>query len=294
MSFLSNAAKGVSGAVNAGSGGISLEAKLPFPINPGEFWAEALKTIYGPGHVLLGLGQSNITHPDGSPMNVGPLMCGLIFTVGGGVSNQGGSLPSVQVKLALLDLKMLNWDGGICMELDQSRPGEDCALVTLNPQKIFDKFVEFANPLNWPKLAQEFASNPVKFFEKNIEVFYPAGININFNVKGTIGTMGQGIAGIVGGHRLINRDPIWVCCANTPSFPPKNFGLTPRDPIVLFNKENPEEAVAIVQKVETIWMHPAYDLPSEGVVCQPIVASTLSFDLLRDLVYQYLNPPKWP
>jgi len=62
----------------------------------------------------------------------------------------------------------------------------------------------------------------------------------------------QGIVGIVGGHDLVNKDPIWICCANTPSFPPKNFGLCPRDPIVLVKEDNPNEAVAIVQKVETV------------------------------------------
>jgi len=65
---------------------------------------EALKTLYGPAHLLLGVGTSNVTYPDGSPMQIGPLLSGMIFTIGVGVADQGGPIPAVQVKLDLLDL----------------------------------------------------------------------------------------------------------------------------------------------------------------------------------------------
>lgn len=180
------------------------------------------------------------------------------------------------------------------MEYDTLKPGDDCALVTLDPKRIFDKFVEFANPLNWPKLAEQFASNPIAFCEREIEIFYPAGVNISFNLKGTIGKAGQGIAGIVGGHDLVNRDLVWVGCANVPKFPPKNFGLCPNDPVYLVKKDNPDEVVAIVNKVETLWLHPAIEEKSEVLICQAACAGALTFDFVRDMVQQYLNPPKWP
>jgi len=279
---------------SAAGSAVSGKVDLPFPTDPGEFWSFCLQKIYGPAHLLVGLGKSNVTYPDGSPMNVGPLLNGLIFSVGVGMSNQGGPLPAVQVKLDLLDLKMLNWDGGVCIEYDTTKPGSDCSLVTLDPKKVFDKFIEFANPLNWPRLAHEFISNPVSFCEREVAIFYPAGINLSFNVKGTIGKMGQGIVGIVGGHDLVNRDPIWICCANTPTFPPRNFGLSPRDPIYLVKEDNPKEVVAIVNKVETAWMHPAIEEKSEVLICQAACAGALSFDFVRDMVDQYLKPPKWP
>jgi len=271
----------------------SINVDLPFPTDPGEFWSFCLKTIYGPAHLLVGLGMSNITYPDGTPMNIGPMLNGLIFSVGVGLSNQGGPFPAVQVKLDLLDLKFLNWDGGLCVEYDTTKPGSDCSLVTLDPKKIFDKFVEFANPLNWPRLAQEFLSNPIAFCEKEVAIFYPAGINISFNVRGTIGKMGAGIAGIVGGHDLVNKDLIWVCCANVPTFPPKNFGLCPRDPVVLVS-EKTGEVMAIVKSVETAWIHPAIEEKSEVLICQAACAGALTYDFVRDMVHQFLDPPKWP
>ena len=69
-----------------GVGSLSADAsKLPFPVCPGEFWAEALKAIYGPGHVLLGLAADpKFTKADGEKLETGPILSGLIFQIGVG------------------------------------------------------------------------------------------------------------------------------------------------------------------------------------------------------------------
>lgn len=289
---LGGALGSAAGAVGSAAGQIA--GDLPFPLCPGKFWAEGLKAIYGPGHVLLGVSPNPVfTTGDGQSLETGPLLSGLIFSIGAGVSSEG-EFGSVQVKLALLDLKMINLTANVAIEYDQEKKGQDCTLVTLDPAKVFAKFVEFADPLNWPSLISEFTENPIKFYERNIEIFYPAGIDLSLNVRATIGGLGEGLIATLGKRSLVNREEIRIKCGNTPKFPPtNNVGFNPENAVELVEEGNPDEVVARLEEIETLYAHVFVD----ERICQAVVASTLTFDFIREKINEFnefFNVPSWP
>jgi len=74
---------------------------------------------------LLGLSaKPNINHPDNAAFEVGPILCGILTSIGRGSVVGTGESTVISVGLNLLDVKMTNWDGAVEIGYDTTRTGE--------------------------------------------------------------------------------------------------------------------------------------------------------------------------
>jgi len=264
------------------------QSKLPFPTNPGEFWAAALKAAYGPGHVMFGFSAApkftNATNK--KQINTGPLIGGFIFKIGTGFTKKGDT-PVIAVKLKITSVKLFNLDGSIYMEYDPSREAKESTLLSLNPTLIFAKFAYFLKPANWLTLLSDFAVNPAKFFKTHSEIFYPAGLDLVFNVRGVIGKTLDAITegGIAGLGSLVNQHAIRLTTGEISQFPPKQVGWELNSTVELVDKNDSEKRVASIMKMYSVFAH-----PGDERICQALVSTDLSIELIKEQVHKYLIP----
>lgn len=216
-------------------------ASLPFPSDPGGFLSWALKTAFGvfqrclcitPQGVfnLVGLGGATETARMAGGVGVG---------VGGGSSNALQQAISVALNptehiskgvSGLLGDLVINHDGG--------RQAPFSQLVPIDIDRIFQRFLYFANPFNWPKLAIQFVSNPMSIIDEFLKFFFPARQNMNFNVSCT--------ASEFPGVTLVNKKVIDMRCPSVSAFPPVDAPYQPPGEVELVDSANPNGPVLIV------------------------------------------------
>src|SRR5437016_2203038 len=95
--------------------------KPPFPLIPELFWAEGLKKLFGPTHVLMGISVfPNLTDPNGIPLATGPILSGLVVQIVGGRRIDNTTVVLIRVIQAF----MFNMAGNVEFLFDESRKVE--------------------------------------------------------------------------------------------------------------------------------------------------------------------------
>ncbi|WP_283134065.1 hypothetical protein [Rhizohabitans arisaemae] len=212
-------------------------ATLPFPTDPGAFFAQALKTVFGALQVCLCVTPQGVLRLVGGETATANLAGGLGVAIGEGRSKQGKNVIQQAINVLLNPTDHISDGvsdalGVIGIRHDGARPTPSSNISPLDPARVFARFAElFLNPLRWPSLIAAFLRDPVGFFSSFLGLFFPAQQNMNFNVKVTSSKFPDVV--------LVNRSIITMQNGNAKEFPPRNAGYAPQGAVELVDVRNP-------------------------------------------------------
>ncbi|WP_066360349.1 hypothetical protein [Herbidospora mongoliensis] len=216
---------------------------LPFPTDPGGFFSLSLKTIFGLAQAIKLTGEADVREAGGAKVTV-PVSGGITVSVGEGRSKQGKNVLQQEVGVYLnpTDFKLGSTGSDsarLNLSYDGSRPAPAGGMSVLDPGRCIARFAElFLNPLKWPSLIANFLRDPIGFFKSFIGIFFPAQVDLNFNVKAT--------SSAKPGATLINRNPISLQSPNVKEFPPRNSDYATVGPIELVDATDPTGPAVVV------------------------------------------------
>jgi hypothetical protein len=216
-------------------------ADLPVPTEPGAFFADGLKRLFGvfqrclcitPQAVLnfVGLGgHSETTHMQG----------GVGVGVGGGQDNLVQQVMNVILHPGEHISKGISaLVGPINVEHDDGREVKPSFILPLDTETILHQFIRLVNPLNWPEIIINFIKNPLSIFDEMLKFFFPVHQQMNFNVNVSVDKFPD--------LKLINKKAIQVESKGLDSFPPKSAPYNSDGPVELVDAKNPNGRPLVV------------------------------------------------
>lgn len=216
-------------------------AELPFATEPGAFFSDALKRLFGvfqrclcitPQAVLnfVGLGGGTQTMRMEGGVGVG---------IGGGQDNLIQQILNVVLHPGEHISRGFNaLLGPIEVDHDESRPVPPSFILPLDAEQIFHQFIRIVAPWNWPEIIGNFIKNPLSIFEELLGFFFPVRQQMNFNVTVTC----KKFPGLV----LVNKKSIQVESKALRSFPPKNAPYETPGVVELVDQKNPNGRPLVV------------------------------------------------
>lgn len=141
--------------------------QLPFPNNPALFWREAIKTIYGNSHLLIGSSPSFVFDQteEKDSNDIGTMHSGMVLELGDARIETMGDLDVIKIGLNLTDFKMVDSSGKVEIDNDTHRPKEESFLVLGHADEIIEWFSDFSKHLDYTPIIEEFFKSPVDFYK---------------------------------------------------------------------------------------------------------------------------------
>ncbi|MGW7415047.1 hypothetical protein [Streptomyces sp. NPDC054863] len=198
--------------------------------DPGQFFALALKTVYGAA------GQADWAAPQaallrGTARTTSAARGELAWTISEGPSpsRKNGAKPEIRVHLRTTAFTGTFADPAAplrSLALAPAAPPALGSIVPSDPDRLVRRFGElFFNPLKWPQLSVEFQRDPVTFFRSYLGLFFPA--QVTFAVPLTATTANGSPLNLTGkgAPHMLLRDPA------AKEFPPRGAHFTLVEPL---------------------------------------------------------------